>query len=124
MDTLEGNKLITEIDGWVLFPAYPFEGTTTICIPEHYERGQDWHSLEKITYHSSWDSLMPVVEKIEDIGYMVVIKRTSKRTGFCQIIAMDSQFRGIAQYHASKITAVWLAVVDFIQWYNTQPKKL
>lgn len=21
-----------------------------------------------------------------------------------------------------KLTAVWLAVVDFIQWYNTQPK--
>ena len=30
---------------------------------------KDWFSAGELKYHTSWDWLMPVVEKIKDMGY-------------------------------------------------------
>ena len=86
----------------------------------------DYHVL-KTDYHSSWDWLMPVVEKIEkDVskepyhGFTVRIVGNS-----CLIACHEKNKQDGVIYQTpwgyrplTKIEAVWLAVVEFIKWYN------
>jgi hypothetical protein len=69
-----------------------------------------------LPYHTSWDWLMPVVEKIEGIGdYHVSIGMFS-----CYVsegVFID-EWVHIESDSDSKIKAVWLAVIEFIKWHN------
>lgn len=67
-------------------------------------------SLTGFSYHNSYDSIMPVVEKIESLGHSVIIDGTQ-----CKIF-MDHDW--INYYKDSKIESVYASVVKFIQWYN------
>jgi len=74
-------------------------------------------------YHSSWDWLMPVVEKIESIfndDYLTITIRDNKCT-----IENEQQTINIKSSHdsANKFTAIYSACLKFIQWYNKQPSK-
>lgn len=74
----------------------------SICYPIH-----------SIKYHSSWDWLMPVVEKIESMSNDVRIytgHTTITANGYpvCQVVDV------------LKINATCQAVYQFIQWYNKQ----
>lgn len=69
--------------------------------------------VNSFKFHSSWDWLMPVVEKIESVGVTVEIEGHN-----CMISDItDSEYH---QYvaHDSKINAVYVSVVAFIKWYN------
>lgn len=96
-EIIEGNKLIAEF------------------------MGLRWNNIPVSTkgrlmeYHSSWDWLMLVVEKIESNGYVVEIKKRWIE------IRSDNEIRNIQNYiepDQSKIEAVWLAVAEFIKWHN------
>lgn len=66
-------------------------------------------------YHSSWDWLMPVVEKIERLGSCQIdISLNWCRAGY-KGRTFDSR-----DYlkSATKIEAVYNAVIAFINWYN------
>lgn len=68
-----------------------------------------------IQYNSSWDLLMPVMEKIESIGYRWEIGMSLKPPfHYCRIWSLP-KIEGI-----SPIDAVWGAVVEFIEWYNNK----
>jgi len=74
-----------------------------------------------LQYHSSWDWLIEVVEKIEILSYDitgtyedVIINGCS-----CYIEIKDFQTSTIGD---TKIQAVYQAVVQFIEWYNNQSK--
>jgi hypothetical protein len=79
-----------------------------------YDRGVS----DLMGYDTSWDWLIPVVEKIETIdinGEMVILEAIGKRAKFilefgCRILP-DNEGR-------SKIEATYKAVVEFIKWYN------
>lgn len=83
----------------------------------------------ELKYHSSWDWLMPVVEKIESLKlnghrYYVEIRHES-----CEIsVAINKGantnkiYSSLWQNHSSKIDAVYNAVVQFIKWYNENNK--
>jgi hypothetical protein len=73
------------------------------------------YPLDKLEYHSSWDWLMPVVEKIEKSGYEVIINDV-----FCEIfLSKDGYVTGkIIKDADEKIKSIWLCVVDFIYWHN------
>ncbi len=81
--------------------------------------------LYSLQYHSSWDWLMPVVEKIntialDDFGEMNVMMAANE----C-IIGEEYLHPIIEQRRDFKkpmIEMVWLAVIEFIKWYNLQPK--
>lgn len=81
-------------------------------IKENFEK----HIDINLGYNSEWQMLMPVVEKIESIAnsdyYEVDI------FGHCCDIGGKIETTGI-----TKIDAVFKAVVQFIQWHNTQPTK-
>jgi hypothetical protein len=108
-EILEGNKLIAKfrkIDtGRVLYP-YHIEG--------------EWLEDRDLEYHSSWKWLMPVVEEIESMGYII------------EIAGCDYQIRVYGELEAfifsygvetDKRTAIWMACCEFIEWYNEQEKK-
>lgn len=87
--------------------------------------------LHQMKYHSSWDWLMPVVEKIEALAFQVQIGNE----WFCTIsrfeegetpfdgIYISTEVDPIYGKVKSKITGVFLAVFQFIKWYNEQSKQ-
>lgn len=117
METLEGNKLIAEFDGKIN------EGLFWYTPTENWGRDglQFTRKDKRLKYHLSWDWLMPVVQKIESLGYCVSIFR-----GCCDIEPREinqPDFEGIETGGGKpKIDSTWQSVVKFIQWYNTQSK--
>jgi hypothetical protein len=73
--------------------------------------------IESMEYHTSWDWLMPVVEKIEGL-------RDSKGNAYRFIIDMcNAQIEGAnieILGGAFKLETTYKAVVEFIKWYNEQ----
>ena len=105
----EGNKLIAE------FMGAKNDISDIYYLPEfgHYfnSYGQtewsDCFRLNELKYCSSWDWLMPVVEKIEKTYAYVNIKGCA--VNISTIVETSAP---------TKIEAVWHACVEFIEWYN------
>ena len=74
----------------------------------------------EMLFLSSWDWLMPVVEKIENVlngEVSVIISEASCGINYCAIYSVSVESN-------TKIEAIWLACVNFIAWYNLQHNKL
>lgn len=80
-------------------------------------KGQLWYknrlSTDQYEFNTSWDWLMPVVEKIEAIGYIVTIVKDR-----CQIILRGDINPKVSWCTITKIEAVYKAVIEFIKYYN------
>lgn len=110
-----GDQLIADFIGERL-PKSTLQGATqqwkfTFC-DGFYPDFANMHFKDK------WDWLMPVVDKIESMGYFVMINRwTSVYTGSdgnrIQITTVEGP---------SKITNTYQAILQFIRWYNEQTK--
>ena len=97
-------------------------------------------------YHSSWDWLMPVVEKIESLRIKGKYEKHNNEIVNCEylftVVISDKQciinnyiipqYYGIEEdllklydcRNTSKIDAVYKAVIEFIKWYNENTSKL
>lgn len=107
---LEGNKIIAEFAGYTVFEKrYP--RNHGIGAPEAFENYKPV-ILHKAKFHSSWDWLMPVIEKI-----------VNKQ--------MDESNKNAFEYRKNaseiinslillKINYVWQSTIEFINWYNKQ----
>lgn len=77
-------------------------------------------SPEHLRYRLEWNWLMPVVEKIESLGFDIKIKGIT-----CSINRLCED-KTIIQFvlgdRTRKIELVWSVVIEFIKWYNEQPK--
>jgi hypothetical protein len=132
----EGNKIIAKFDGWKLrssdfvnsdkehYPWWEKFIDGKVVKTYHHDILNADGKFEWGSYHTSWDWLMPVVEKIVEIditpapnwrGYRVEIvpRGYVKIEGF----SMTHVFKNVF-IEGSLINAVWQAVVQFIQWYN------
>lgn len=79
----------------------------------------------EMEYESSWDWLMPVVEKIETMHLLIEIRRDE-----CTISHLGSiddeypwliNFKDITTYlRNDKMGAVYAALLEFIKWYKTE----
>jgi hypothetical protein len=99
MEWIEGNKLIRKF----LNPEYDILEDWVLM---NDNIGTRWHiSVEK--FHSSWDALMPVVEKIGKISPYIIHENG--------IRISDA---GITYKRHPTIEAVWSGVVLYIQLYN------
>lgn len=127
-EILEGNKLIS------VFMEVDFS------IPYSYGPGRYCEFTEELlNYHGSWDWLMPVIDKIENIGeidpdtgdnnYNFEICKRFVRViyGWDKYVYnddgtfkdYDSSFKDYRYViWGNRLTAVWQAVVEFIKWYN------
>jgi hypothetical protein len=114
------NGLIAEFMGG----RYDAMSNSWTGLPEKYHAGHmiTWaYSPADLMYSSSWDWLMPVVEKIESLtlpvtGYRMVIVKIDD----CTCSMQGNRYNYTRFSGESKIEAVYKAVVKFIKWYNTQ----
>lgn len=94
-EIIENNKLIAEFVGYKHYP---------------------WNN--PLLYSRSWDYLMYAIDRIELLGYFVMINKwTSVYTGSEQDRIQITTVEG-----KSKITNTFIAVVEFIKWYNQNNK--
>jgi hypothetical protein len=123
---LEGNKLIAEFMG--AKPCKDWQGYDGYEHPHwlHFQwsnRVQDNLELysyrySQLEYHSSWDWLMPIIERIESLGYRWEIgMSTISPYHYCKIWSIGS-IEGI-----SPLDAIYGACIEFIKWYNQNEKK-
>ncbi|MBK7377315.1 MAG: hypothetical protein IPJ02_17720 [Chitinophagaceae bacterium] len=108
---IEGNKLIAEFDGYTFEPDSKLNNIKGVFRKE----GKLSMLENELKYHSSWDWLMPVVEKIAftDGPFRLVFGNCNTYT----------QFAGHEKIVASSpLLSTWLSVVSYIQQYNQQSK--
>lgn len=75
----------------------------------------DCCNVTDLKYHSSWDWLMDVVEKIESLGYTFKICRRRAE------IYIDGEHNPYPKFmckQETKIKSAWLAAIIFIKWHN------
>jgi hypothetical protein len=76
---------------------------------------------EELDFDCSWDMIMPVVEKIENIGHAIEICQND-----VTIFEHDSKnsLNELLHFNSvqSKLDAVYNAVLAFTNWHNQQPK--
>ena len=76
----------------------------------------EYFKYEDLKFHSDWNWLMEVVEKIESIkGTQIFINGIS-----CEIMFKGRENRKNIN---TKIEAVYNACLEFIKWYNEQKSK-
>lgn len=115
---LDGNKLIAEFMGAkydkdTSFPIHPDD----LWLPIHGICNFKTIKIGKgkiLLYHKSWDWLMPVVEKIENLKFEYSYY---KGRAIITDLGFQNMMNDIA-FSGSRIEATWLAVVEFIKWYN------
>jgi hypothetical protein len=105
---LEGNKLIAEFVGYKQhnhgsYKTFEIDGR---------------HIYESVVqYNTKWEWLMPVVEKIESLGFQFHIGNEGAAI-------KKWWFRGnvpdLGSVQETKIAATWEICIRFIQWYNNQ----
>lgn len=115
LNTLENNKLIAEFlgrNGKINKSLYSWKGIDALL-------SGGWVPIEQTKFHSDWNWLMQVVEKIESLdGHLHICDNDvfvhfPKRVINC--IRIDGE-----RLKLTKIEAVYNACVEFIKWYNEQ----
>mgnify|MGYP001275922223 CR=1 FL=1 len=110
----ESNKLIAEFMGLIIRDK---EGNLPTCSQQHkLFVAEEWDKLYLVSpfspngldYHKSWDYLMTVVDKIENMGCEVVMTNAE-----CTISGANDYY--VKSIGKSRIGATYLAVVEFIK---------
>ncbi len=86
---------------------------------EKYMLGGNIFEIENVyelKYHTSWDWLMPVVEKIELIGYSVE-KNFQRIDGDFQCLITKGNDILFQEFAVKSIEAMHYVVVEFIEWF-------
>lgn len=130
---IENNKLIAEFMGYF----YKKEGEI-----EYWNHNDKYikpravtriDKGERLEFNTSWDWLMPVVEKIENTNVVRlyaknwqgvevrIFKTLNTGDNYCEINHIrhsGNKIITITHNKESKIQCVYEAVIDFINWYN------
>ena len=74
-----------------------------------------WFYCEDAKYHSSWDELIPVLQKIRTINYGKMVT---------EVPEMETELnrRITENLRMLDLKATWLAVISYIVWYNQNLK--
>lgn len=125
-EILEGNKLIAEFLGFEFKNGITQNEVFYTLEKEHpiYLQG---YSYKCAKFHSSWDWLMPVVEKIQNLyrtseyfGALINISTTHISISCADFNYCDSKPQ--KDWEPFDIIRVWKAVIEFIKWYNKNKK--
>jgi hypothetical protein len=76
-----------------------------------------WVESDGLRYHTDWNWLMEVVQKIEDLDFIFSIHHEVVNifNGECSNLIFNETFVG-----DTKLGTTYLAAVEFIKWYNEQ----
>ena len=113
MTTEQGNKLIAEFMGWRFIKWCGTDDEEELPMYQRFEGEEIVHPgiFHAPEFHEEWNSIMPVVEKIETIAELFTIT-----SNYCSI--NNKREATITEVGKNKIQAVWQAVIRFIEWYN------
>ena len=77
------------------------------------------NTFDELLFHSSWDWLMSVVDKIESIGYIFGISGRS-----CMIVGRNSDTHvfNVSKYGDNKMSSIYECCTSFVKWYNANVK--
>lgn len=116
----EGNKLIAEFMG-ATFRSYKDNRLPYYRFEEPIGETYAFKAMD-LKYHSSWEWLMMVVDKIESLDKYCVIIRSASDDSHVHLCIIDNLFDDtavcVSDRNSSKINAVWLTVIEFIKWHN------
>lgn len=130
----EQNKLIAEFMGSRYINEPFFDKSTNKMVDYWYWTKPDngWPSskltnqeystaymIENWAYHTSWDWLIPVVEKIESLNWSTELRYTAGVGHNMYFISAGAELNR-TKSSTDKIEAVYNAVIFFINWYNQQ----
>ena len=116
---LKGNKLIAE------FMGIDVKNSVELFIPEH-ERLVKFKTtngtfvsaifkFNELKYHSSWDWLTPVVEKISK-------ELECKFYLYNRYLEEDTNRQDFLIFRMDNVETLWSETVEFIKWYNQNKK--
>ena len=115
MSNQENNKMIAE---FMQLPTEIFQPRGII----NYGIDNSWYEEHELSYHTSWDWLMPVVEKIENTNLFPTAENavnvTIGATLYCVIQDSYGEELEIVGQDKTKLLSVYQAVVEFINQYN------
>jgi len=100
---MENNKLIAEFMGMQLTDIGWYDNEEVL--------GLNDNTFDKLKFHKCWDWLMPVVDKIEDMGCEIVVTN-----GECTISGSNDYYK--KSIGKSRRDTTYKAVVEFINEYN------
>jgi len=106
MEIIESNKVIAEFMGLFYCERYSYEGW--------YEDHECNKRVYELNYNTSYDWLMPVVEQISSLP-----------NDLCEEYFWnsddDKQKIDFRIFRVKNISDLYSQVLEFIQWYNSQP---
>ena len=109
---IENNKLIAEFLGFQSTSLGWFDNE------EHLINVEKDNTFDDLKFHSDWNWLMKVVEKIENLGYGVTIGMAD----YC--IIQNDWKEDLKEIHSltknGKLLCTYNACIEFIKWYNKQ----
>lgn len=122
MNTTENNKIIAEFMGLKPIEVFGSFSISKDHVSVNCKNIDDaMNSFCKSTkYHSDWNWLMEVVEKIESLGFWTEF-RTHKN--FYRFVIGDYDFETKPTVNIAsklKIEAIYNACFEFVKWYNQQ----
>lgn len=107
----EDNKLIFDFMG---------------CVHSNDETVDLWE-MSGLKYKSSWEALMPVVEKIETMLHEALIFYIKDKRAYIEVdtqAGMSFDIPDVPNCYSgfcdTKIEATWKTTTLFIQWYNSK----
>lgn len=114
-EILEGNKLIAKFMGYT----WSKENDNKTYLKSTPDQ-KNIYSIrpQLLKYHSSWDWLMPVVEKIESLVFWFNIKKNHVTVAWDNKNSLDSKMIHSEFGDQSKIERVYSCVVAFIKYHN------
>ena len=113
--TAENNRLIAEFMGYqVVNKPKVVEGENFFQYLDE-KTNKYAYCASLLMYNYSWDWLMPVVEKIEGLGYGVTIGMGMYCVIQDETTENDIEFTGMEN---SKLLSTYKACIQFIEWYN------
>jgi hypothetical protein len=114
---INGNKNIATFMGGVFKTDLPYTFTKSGWVNTPANDSKEIAQDYDLIYHSNWEWLMPVVDKIQSLRNKC--NNVKLEYGLTLINAIETWFK-YTHKRISKKEAVWLACVEFIEWYNKQ----
>ena len=117
MNTQESNKLIAEFMGLSAIRHHEANKENMYSWLDEIRGQTILLPPSKMNYERSWDWLMPVVEKIENLGFefFIIENRCKVSHNTDNSIEVLSYLEG-----GSKIQITYQTVIEFIKWHNEQ----
>lgn len=131
-DVIEDNKLIAEFMGWprgakIYEQDNCFEMPKNLTVDSRHPGATMCMDIA-LQFNTSWDWLMPVIDKIEDIEQMGCQAYITFHPFCVEAYCPGNLQRGLSEFSyqlagkkfsgSAKIEAVYEAVVEFVKWYN------